>query len=102
VDRYRLLLRIDGWLLGLMPDYEPLSRVACGLLLGGKNGRKIMDGMRDGREVDGATYQDDDGRYYAIAQDEHNNQTGRQIYGFSAWFTGEYVCYTCGHVCDCE
>jgi hypothetical protein len=104
VDWYRILSRFYAELLRLMPDYESLlfGEVTRSLLLGGNTGRKIMDGMRDRREVDGATYQDDDGRYYAIAQDEHNNQTGRQIYGFSAWFTGEYVCYTCGHVCDCE
>jgi hypothetical protein len=43
VDWDRLLLRIHAGLLGLMPDYEPLSRVACGLLLGGKNGREEDD-----------------------------------------------------------
>lgn len=22
-------------------------------------------------------------------------------YGYETWLSGAYVCYTCGHVCDC-
>lgn len=46
------------------------------------------------REIDGATLLDDEGRYY------REGERGRK-YGYSAHFSGAYVCYTCGHLCEC-
>jgi hypothetical protein len=48
------------------------------------------------REIDGATLLDDSGRYYA------KHSKGHRVYGYNtAWGCG-YVCYTCGHLCECE
>ena len=53
----------------------------------------IMNTLEDIRELDGAKL-DDDMRYYVT-------RNGITQYGYHAHFTGAYVCYTCGHVCDC-
>lgn len=45
------------------------------------------------RELRGATLLDDNDRFYAEGQAEE--------YGYRAHFSGSYVCYTCGHLCDC-
>lgn len=46
------------------------------------------------RAIDGATHQDSAGRWHSI--------TSAGIrYGYRAHFTGVYVCYTCGHLCEC-
>lgn len=46
------------------------------------------------RELRGATLLDDNDRFYA------EGESGRE-YGYRAHFSGSYVCYTCGHLCDC-
>lgn len=53
-----------------------------------------MNTLEQTRELDGATYQDDQGRYYKVEGE------GKR-YGFNAHFTGAFVCYTCGVLCDC-
>jgi hypothetical protein len=55
-----------------------------------------VKGLRYYRELDGAIMLDDDDRYYLISG------SGEKVYGYRAHFTGSYVCYTCGHLCDCE
>jgi hypothetical protein len=47
------------------------------------------------RELDGATLQDDFGRYYWKDIDN------KKYYGYSAHMSGAWVCYTCGHLCEC-
>lgn len=47
------------------------------------------------REIDGAMLLDDSGRYYAL----HSN--GYRVYGYNTAWGCTYVCYTCGHLCDC-
>lgn len=51
------------------------------------------------RELDGATLQDSNGRYYRLKPDGDRNI---RTYGYSAHMSGAYVCYTCGHLCECE
>jgi hypothetical protein len=46
------------------------------------------------REASGATLLDDADRFYAIVE-------GERRYGYRTQFAGLYVCYTCGHLCDC-
>lgn len=48
------------------------------------------------REIDGATLQDEDGRYYRVSVE------GGRNYGYHARFGGAFICYTCGHLCECE
>lgn len=50
--------------------------------------------LEQAREIDGATLQDSAGRYY------REGEGGRE-YGYRTHFTGAYVCYTCGHLCEC-
>jgi len=50
------------------------------------------------REVDGATFQDDSGRWYAYSEGFH----GKKRYGYNTQWGCGYVCYTCGHLCECE
>jgi len=38
---------------------------------------------------------DSSGRKYEI------NSDGTRSYGYRTYLTGAYVCYTCGHLCDC-
>jgi len=49
------------------------------------------------KELDGATFQDDSGRWYAYSKGFY----GEKKYGYNTHFTGAYVCYTCGHLCEC-
>lgn len=49
--------------------------------------------LQQTREIDGAKL-DADGRYYV--------QEGEgKRYGYHTHFAGMYVCYTCGHMCEC-
>ena len=50
------------------------------------------------REIAGATLQDSNGRYYRLFPD---GDKGIRTYGYRTHFTGAYVCYTCGHLCEC-
>ena len=50
------------------------------------------------RELDGATRQDSNGRYYRLKPDGDRNI---RKYGYTAHMSGAYVCYMCGHLCDC-
>lgn len=47
------------------------------------------------REQDGATLQDSSGRYY------WQDISGKRYFGYNAHMSGAWVCYTCGHLCDC-
>ena len=47
------------------------------------------------RALDQATQCDEQGRYYRTEND------GVRVFGYHAWQTGAWVCYTCGHLCDC-
>lgn len=47
------------------------------------------------RAIDGAIHQDENGRWHTIS-------AGGIRYGYQTHFSGAYVCYTCGHLCDCE
>ena len=51
------------------------------------------------RELDDATRQDSNGRYYRLKPDGDRNV---RVYGYHPHMSGSYVCYTCGHLCDCE
>jgi hypothetical protein len=53
-----------------------------------------MNTLEDTRRIDGATL-DDGGRYYLT------NSKGEKVYGYQTHFSGAYVCYTCGHLCEC-
>jgi hypothetical protein len=53
-----------------------------------------MNALETVRELDD-TKQDIHGRYYT------QDKEGYRSYGYRAHFTGAYVCYTCGHLCDC-
>jgi hypothetical protein len=46
------------------------------------------------REIMGAK-QDMHGRYYV------QDREGYRTYGYWTQWGGAYVCYTCGHLCDC-
>ena len=48
------------------------------------------------RDIDGATLLDDNDRFYREGERE-----GERVYGYRTHLTGSYVCYTCGHLCDC-
>ena len=47
------------------------------------------------RQLDGATLLDSEDRYYRL------DDKGERIYGYRTHFTGAYVCYRCGHLCEC-
>lgn len=47
------------------------------------------------RALNKATQQNERGRYY------RTNNYGAKEYGYRAWQTGEWVCYTCGLICNC-
>lgn len=53
-----------------------------------------MSTLEQARELDGVTLQDEEGRYYLI-------RFGEKVYGYHTHFAGMYVCYTCGHLCEC-
>jgi hypothetical protein len=57
-----------------------------------------LSGLEKAREIDGATRQDSAGRYYRLKPDGDGNT---RVYGYSSHFSGVYVCYTCGHLCEC-
>lgn len=50
--------------------------------------------LRREREIQGATLLDDNDRFYAIVE-------GERRYGYRTQFSGLYVCYTDGHLCEC-
>lgn len=54
-----------------------------------------MSTLQETRATDGATFIDDNGRFYALERD------GKRTYGYHAAWGGAYICYTCGHLCDC-
>jgi len=47
------------------------------------------------RELDGATLLDSEDRYYRL------DDKGERVYGYRAHFTGAFICYSCGHLCEC-
>jgi hypothetical protein len=51
--------------------------------------------LEKARAIDGATQQNSEGRYFYIDQRGYH-------YGYRLHFTGAYVCYTCGHLCECN
>jgi hypothetical protein len=53
-----------------------------------------MNTLEQTREIDGAK-QDMHGRYYTQDREGYRN------YGYHAHFTGAYICYTCGVLCEC-
>ena len=55
--------------------------------------------LQETRKMDGATRQTTSGRYYALKPDGDRNT---RVYGYRTHFTGAYVCYTCGNLCECE
>ena len=59
-----------------------------------KRKRARMSTLEDTRRIDGAKL-DIEGRYYVQVS------KGYRSYGYRAHFSGAYVCYTCGHLCDC-
>jgi len=55
-----------------------------------------IEEYRRRRHDDGAWMLDETtDRFYRL------DATGNRVYGYQAHFTGAYVCYTCGHLCDC-
>lgn len=46
------------------------------------------------RTLRGATLLDENDRFYL------EGERGRE-YGYRTHFTGAYVCFTCGHLCEC-
>lgn len=55
------------------------------------NGARTLKRERDER---GAWRLDENDRFYV------EGENGRE-YGYQTHFSGSYVCYTCGHLCDC-
>ena len=63
----------------------------------------VMSNMSNGvknlryyRQLDGAWRLDDSDRYYRL------DDSGNKVYGYRTHLTGSYVCYTDGHLCECE
>jgi hypothetical protein len=54
-----------------------------------------MTTLQETREIEGAVLVDEDNRHYAV------DECGNRFYGYFTHLTGAYVCYTCGHLCDC-
>ena len=54
-----------------------------------------MSTLEQTRELDGATLLDDSDRYYRL------DDKGERVYGYRAHFTGAFICYSCGHLCEC-
>jgi len=54
---------------------------------------RVSTQLEEQRELDGAIM-DDSGRY-CVTRD------GVSRYGYRTHFAGLWVCYTCGHLCDC-
>jgi hypothetical protein len=55
-----------------------------------------VKGLKYYRQLDGATLLDESERYYRL------DDKGERVYGYRTHFTGAYVCYSCGHLCECE
>ena len=53
-----------------------------------------MNTLEQTREIDGAKM-DEEGRYYVEVEE------GLRAYGYRTHFTGAYICYTCGVLCEC-
>jgi hypothetical protein len=53
-----------------------------------------MSTLEQEREIMGAKL-DMHGRYYV------QDNEGYRSYGYHTHFSGLYVCYTCGHYCEC-
>lgn len=52
--------------------------------------------LESARELYGATNQDNTGRYYA-------KELGKAAkYGYYTNLGSLYVCFTCGHLCECD
>ena len=58
-----------------------------------------MQTLEQERELRDATRQTTSGRYYALIPDGDRNT---RAYGYHTHFSGAYVCYTCGHLCECK
>jgi hypothetical protein len=56
------------------------------------NGVKNLQVMRG---IDGARLLDDNERFYRLGE------AGERVYGYHTQLGGLYVCYTCGHLCEC-
>ena len=54
-----------------------------------------MSTLEEKRELEGAVLVDEQGCYYSV------DQCGNRYYGYFTHLSGAYVCYTCGHLCDC-
>jgi len=54
-----------------------------------------LNGLEKARELNGATQQDSAGRWYTLDPKGYR-------YGYYTQLGGLYVCYTCGHLCECE
>jgi hypothetical protein len=54
-----------------------------------------MNTLEEKREIDGAIMLDESDRYYLITSKRE------RVYGYRTHFSGAYICYTCGHLCDC-
>ena len=54
-----------------------------------------IEEYRRRRHDDGAWMLDEADRFYRLSA------TGERVYGYQAHFTGAFICYTCGHLCDC-
>ena len=55
--------------------------------------------LEETRRMAGATRQDSAGRYYALKPDGDRNT---RAYGYHTPIAGLWVCYTDGHLCECE
>ena len=53
-----------------------------------------MTTLQEEREIMGAKL-DMHGRYYV------QDREGYRTYGYQARWGGAYICYTCGHLCEC-
>lgn len=53
-----------------------------------------MNTLEQTRELDGAVFDENEGRYYV-------EREGKRQYGYRTHFAGMWVCYTDGHMCDC-
>lgn len=51
--------------------------------------------LKDERKFWNAIYQDDNGRYFYW-------RSGVRIYGFNPEPSRDYVCFTCGRLCECK
>ena len=58
------------------------------------NNGQITDHRRR-RHDDGAQLLDAGDRFYRL------DAQGEAVYGYTVRLTGAWVCYTCGHLCDC-